>query len=277
MIGGAPVGQFASPYTFCNVTRFVGVLTSKSKEPATRKLAWSRYFGFYPTAFDFSKGGFHPDLAANPPVIQKGSFEDGCIHRFADGIAKTGNVPIVVFNSFRQRAPVSDCLREQYSYYAPGSDGKEWLACAERNIKSRGSWGLQAYDLKNGRNIASVPNTYVWGMSSRLLPGGEFLYLAEEVPADHAFDLSDVPPSAIELRVLMNGNWETRGTFPSKSRPKIVLTYPQGRYAVDHSTSGSRNGYAQLNTRHVGDLDEVQLEDGSWIGYDLREHKLTVR
>jgi hypothetical protein len=277
MIGGAPVGQFGTPYTFCNVSRFVGVLTSKPNELGTRKLAWSHYFGFYPTTFDFSKGGFHPGSADNPPVVQLGSFEDGCIHRFADGIANMGGASVVVFNSFRQRSLVSNCLREQYSFYAPGSDGKAWLACAERNTKSRGSWTLQAFDIKTGRNIVSIPNTYVWGMSNKLLPSSEFVYLAEGSPSDHAFDLSDVPHSALKLYALVDGNWTLRGTFPKAGRPKIVLTYPLGRYAVDYSTSGSRNGYAQLVTRHVGGQDEVQLDDGSWVAFDSQAHKFVLR
>jgi hypothetical protein len=268
MIGGAPVGQFGGPYAFCNVSRFVGVLASVTKAPAARKLAWSHYYGRNSTVFDLSKG-YRPEQAAHPPVVRPPDIENGCIHRFSDGIATTGDARIVIFDAFRQTAPADLCTAEQYSYYAPGNDEKVWYACWDKNLKSKGTWTVQAFTLENGRSLFTQTNFYVWGMSDNFLPGREQVFLAEHLPAQQSFDLSDVTPSKLVVVTLSHGQWQMRGSFPIAGRPKIVLSYPGGPYGVD-SASANRNGYADLVTRKNKEsgLDEVELEDGSWVAYE---------
>src|SRR5205085_2209477 len=63
MVGGAPVGSFTDAY--CNVSRFVAALDSTPGQPSTRRLAWSRYFGFNSTTF----GTIDPQYAGDPSSV----------------------------------------------------------------------------------------------------------------------------------------------------------------------------------------------------------------
>jgi hypothetical protein len=131
IIGGVPVGELTD--AFCNVSRFVAVLKATPGNPGSRKLDWANSYGFADNIFLSTD----PSLSNNPPVGRLGDFENGCIHRFSDGLSTIGTTPVVIFNYFKHDAVADQCLKEQYSYYQPGNDGSAWLACLNKNLKSR--------------------------------------------------------------------------------------------------------------------------------------------
>jgi hypothetical protein len=263
MIGGAPVGTFTDAN--CNVSRFVATLAATPGSPASRTLAWSDYFGFASSIFV----RYDPAYLSNPSadLARLGDFVDGCIHRFSDSRTTIDGVDAAIFDYFDAEAPYDTCLVQQYDLYLPPAwtdeKARVWYECFNRNVASMGRWGMQARRVGDGASVTGSQDTYVWGRSDRLLPGGEILYLVEVLPSRVRFDLADVPPSALRVYALVAGLWTERGVFPVAGRPALRSVMPEGAIGV-----GSFTGLAELDALDLdGDgLDEIALTDGTRIG-----------
>jgi hypothetical protein len=272
--GGAPIGSFTD-YN-CNVTRFVAVLATPPGSPSARGLAWSSYFGFASTLFS----AYDPAYAADPSAVvsRLGDAMDGCIHRFSDSRAVMDGEDIVIFNYFTQTAPVGLCLYEQYQLYLEPTWTEEkqraWNECFSRNVGAIGVWGMQARAEASGQSRTGGLNTYIWGRATTLRPGGETLYLVELLPGEGRWDLADRAASALVVYALVGGYWTDGGTFPVPGRPMIRHEPARGARGVASSTT-----YEELTLEDVdGDgLDDVELEDGTWVGWSTSASDFVVR
>lgn len=267
-VGAAPNGTFED-YN-CNVSRFLAVIDLRSKS-----LVWSTYKGFASTIFSTTD----PKYAADPsPVItRKGNFVDRCVHRFSDSRTTIDGKPSVVYNIFHG-ATVATCLTQQYALYLgdpadpdpekrpwSASKQKAWGDCQTANIKAKGQWAMEALGEADGSSVTGGVGNYVWGWTNKMVPGGETLYLVEQLPAEHRFDLSDVPAPKLEVRALIKGLWTPRGVFPVAGRPKMVMASAAGARGL-----GSYSAFAELSLRDV-DCDgvpEVELADGTFVGWN---------
>ncbi len=281
-IGAAPVGTFTDYY--CNVSRFAAVIESPAGAPDARRLAWSHYAGFASSIFS----EYDARYAADPSQVltRLGNFTDRCMHRYGDSRTTMDGTPVVLFNSFHG-APVDTCLKEQYALYIgdpndanadarPWSTAKQqaWGVCQEKNLKSRGTWAMEVLREADGLPVTGSLQTYVWGWSTSLRPGGEPLYLVEVFTRDVAFDVSDVPPPMLEVRALVNGLWSPRGKFPRAGRPAI--------HQADGSGARGLGAYSYFAELDLADIDcdglpEVKLEDGTWIGWSVTNAMFVIK
>ena len=266
IVGGAPLGSFED--TNCNVSRFVAMLAQDGMVPETRHLAWSRYYGFASTIFDT----YDPFYDTNPAgdVVRPADVMDGCVHRFSDSLTIMEGVPAVLINYFDQQAPHDLCLEEQWALYQVPvwTDAKAdaWYSCFAANVASSGVWGMQLLRVSDGHPLTGGQGHYVWGWSDALLPGGEVVYLLEMLPGEGRFDLADRAPSPLQAFALVNGIWSSRGVFPVEGRPLMKSTQ-----AIDSLGVGSMTYISELTVADAdGDgIQEVALEDGSWIEWSL--------
>jgi hypothetical protein len=272
VVGGIPVGSFAD--VNCNVSRFVAVLSSVKGQPATRKLAWSRYLGFASTIFS----AYDPKYAANPPVARAADILDKCVHRFGDSYSVMDGSEVAIYNYFASDPPVDRCLDKQYQLYLPptwtAAKAKAWYDCLAKNLKVTGVWGMQVLRLSDGLPLTGGQQNYVWGRTTTLLPGGEPIYLVEMTAKKTKYDLSQEPASKLQALALVKGLWTARGTFPQLGRPKLVSRPAEGPRGV-----GSSTAFAELTLQDLDadGLSEVQLADGSWVGYDAASKALVLK
>ncbi|MBX4204695.1 MAG: dockerin type I repeat-containing protein [Candidatus Doudnabacteria bacterium] len=274
MIGGIPVGSFTDP--FCNVSRFVGVLESNPGQAQSRTLKWSKYLGFHSTIFSTTGD---PALVSNPPISRPADMMNRCIMLFSDGRTKIGTNDAIIFNYFIQEQPVSNCVYEQYQLtVAPvwtTAKDTAWNNCIAQNLKSKGNWAMAAYRQSDGVGLTASGNNYIWGMSDKLIPSGQMIYLTEILPTSVTFDLSDRPLPKLEARTIdANGFYGYTGTFPVSARPKIQVTIPEKNRGM-----GAGSYFAELTTQDL-DFDgllEVQLENGQWVGYSSASNSFVVK
>ena len=261
IVGGTPVGSFGDD--LCNVSRFLAVLEQSPAQPATRALAWSRYFGFSSTIF----ATYDAKYAADPmqDVARLADAVDGCIHRFSDSRTTMNGAEVLLINYFAMSAPIDLCLVEQFALYQPPTWTDEkadaWYACFAKNRTAPGVWGMQVLDERTGVGLTGSQGTYVWGWSDLLRPG-ERIYLVQYLAGPGAFDLSDRPLTALKAHALSDGLWQARGEFPVPGRPKLRQQDPQGPRGV-----GSYTFFSEL-TLHPGDPAGVELDDGSIVAHD---------
>ncbi len=273
IVGGSPVGSFAD-YN-CNVSRFVAVLESTAGSPASRVMRWSDYFGFASSIFVHYDAAYESNPASD--LARLGDFENGCIHRFGDSRTTIDGQDAVMFDYFAADAPVDPCLVEQYRLYVGPYDMAEWdawYACFGRNIAQTGIWGMQARRVSDGSSITGSQGTYVWAQTDRMLPSGEIVYLVESVPMHSRFDLAGVAPTRLAVSALVSGLWAARGTFPVAGRPRIASIPAEGPTGV-----GSFTPLAVLTTddRDHDGLADVQLDDGTWIGWNATTRAFVVK
>jgi hypothetical protein len=265
IVGGVPVGGHAD--SLCNVSRFLAVLASSPGAPGTRQLAWSSYLGFHSSIFSAYDAMYEADPWA--VMARPGDMLDGCIHRFSDSLTEVGTTESVMVNVFTQTAPIDMCVDEQYQLYIPPTWTQEkadaWYDCVAVNVASPGRWGMQVRRLTDGASVTGSQDTYVWGWSDAVHPGGERVYLVEVLPSSVRFDLVDAPVTAIMVWALPgDGLWSPRGQLPVAGRP-MIASVP----AEDHRGVGSYTGLAELvlEDRDGDGLEDVQLADGSWAGW----------
>ena len=86
--------------------------------------------------------------------------------------------------------------------------------------------------------------------------------------------MSQEPAQKLQALALVKGLWTARGTFPKVGRPKLIA-----RPAEGHRGVGSSTAFAELSEKDLDSdgLNEVQLEDGSWVGYDAVSKVLVVK
>jgi hypothetical protein len=265
LVGGTPIGSFTDD--LCNVSRFVAVLDATPGQPATRHLAWSRYYGFSSTIFSTYSPAFVGDPAAD--VARLADVVDGCIHRFSDSRSRMDGEDVLVLNVFTMDAPIDLCLDEQYDLYQEPAWTPEkadaWYECFGQNVAAPGVWGQHVLREGDGSPLTGSQETYVWGWTDALVPGDEVVYLVEVLPGSGAFDLSDRTPGTIEARALVDGLWSARGSFPDAGRPRVLAVPAEGSRGV-----GSYTPFAELSLadRDGDGLVEVEREDGTFVGWD---------
>lgn len=119
------------------------------------------------------------------------------------------------------------------------------------------------------------PSRYLWGMSNRLFPSGEPIYLVEPLPAEaHPFDLRLLPTPRLAMRSLEDGRWVERGSLPIEGRPTFQWlrgTGPRGH--------GSSSYFLELIEQDLdGDgLTEFQLEGGTWVGWSQQSANWAIK
>jgi hypothetical protein len=281
MNSGAPVGNFKYDI-YCGPSRFVGVLASTPDAPASRSLAWSAYFGFGSHDFTPLTNANDP----NSPIYRYGDMANGCINRFGDGLSKIDGNDVLIYNHFVQTNPDLDlspahdfCKAAQLTFYATGDPTAEF-DCWSNFLKAPGSWHMQARAVKDGTVVSQSADTYVWGMSDRLLPTAEKVYLVQLLPSQgHKFDMTDVPPSPIAVMALVNSSWTSRGTLPKAGLPKILMTPTNVNPAHGLGITGLNSSFAYLTTRPsaTSGLEDILMEDGTWVGYDPATKSFIVK
>jgi hypothetical protein len=271
-VGGAAIGSFDD--AIANVSRFVAVIDSVPGAPLTRRLKWSKFYGYAATTFAV----IDPKLAADPPVLRRADLVNGAIHRFSDSRAVVNGREAVILNYFRQAAVTDGCLTAQYKVYLPPPFAPEtydaWLKCLRKNLKNPGIWTVQVLAQSDGTLLIETPNVYVWGVVADVLPGQGTMYVTEDLSGTMPYDLSDRPPGTLKLRSLSRAGWGKAEPFPLPGRPKIT-SVERSRGAVGNSQSP----IAELTLHDLdGDgLQELQLLDGTWIGYDAHAKGLVAK
>jgi hypothetical protein len=266
-VAGSPVGAFDE--YMCNVSRFAAALATD--DSGRLGLAWSVYYGFQSSTFS----RFDPDLAAAPPVDRLGDFTNGCIHRFSDARTVLDGRGVVLIDVFHTAADADRCLPEQYALYLPPAtnwgDAKyeAWLACAKRSRDTAGDWTVEALDARTGELVASVPRSYVWGWSDRVLPGGRPIYVVESWTDRAGFDLDRrTEPRALHLAAFDHGHWTDIAAFPAgAARPLVRAVQPHGPIGTGAFTTLAELSFAD---RDGDGLVDIELMDHTWIGYDAR-------
>jgi hypothetical protein len=219
------------------------------------------------------------------PIYRYGDFANGCINRFGDGLSKIDGTDVLIYNHFVQTNPDLDlspshdvCKAAQLTFYATGNAAPEF-DCWHYFLKAPGSWHMQARAVADGQIVSQSSDTYVWGMSERLLPTAEKVYLVQVLPSQgQMFDMTDVPPSQIEVLALVNASWTSRGGFPVAGVPKIVITPTNVNPAHGLGITGLNSGFAYLTTQaNASGLEDVQMEDGTWVGYDPGTRSFIVK
>lgn len=267
MVGGIPVGTFDDPK--CNTSRFVGVLESNPGDPSSRILKWARYFGFHSSIFS----AMDPVGIDTATILRPADMMNRCIHRFSDSRSTMGNTEVDIVNYFKQSAPVDTCIPEQRLYYKGNQD--PWQACILKNLKSKGVWGMRVIRESNGATLTGSLNSYIWGKADNFYSTAEPVYLVEILPDSEMFDLSDQPPPKLQARTIgANGLWNVLGTFPITGRPLIKKVPPSSSRGL-----GIGYYYAELTTsdRDEDGFMDVQLTDGSWVGYSKTKGTLVVK
>lgn len=274
IVGGAPLGTFED-YN-CNVSRFVAMLESPAGNPGTRGMTWSHYYGFGSTIFDTYSPAFVGNPAAD--IARAADVMDGCVHRFSDSRSRMDDVDVIVFNRFYMDAPVDLCLDEQFDLYQepPWTEEKAdaWYDCFATNVGATGRWGMQVLRESDGAGLTGGQDVYLWGWSDALHPSGEVVYLVETFDGPGRFDLADRAPSALRWYTLEKGLFVAQGVAPQGGRPTIARAQPTPSLGQGGSSFSSE---LNLDDRNADGLMDVELEDGTWIGWDDATQAVVVR
>ncbi len=243
----------------CNASQWVGVFESTPGQPATRRLKWSHYKGFSANSLDNSCA-----------VLRDGDFVNHCIHAPGDGLSTELGVAIVGYDQFTASTEFHDCVDEQCEWYR--DDTPAWDTCREQDLQTAGTWSYVVLEQTTGDTAAVFPQTYVWGQSDKIWPGG-WTYLVEPMTAQHFAIGPQV--NAIALDALAGSSWSQRAVFPM-GRPWLSARYRPPADAHNASI-GDDQLIAQLTLRDVdptsgdGGLQEVmiRLPDGNcqWWGH----------
>jgi len=212
-------------------------------------------------------------------IARPADYQNGCIHTFSDSRSIMDGERVIIFNYFRQEAPLRTCLKEQYDLYlAPAwtaNKQEAWHSCSAANLASPGLWNMRVLRERDGSLLAENLNVYIWGASTDLLPSSEMVYLVELLPPQAIpFDLSPHAPGPLHVRALNNGQWSERGMFPIAGRPSLRFDGGGGPRGC-----GSYDCFAELILEDIdGDgLKDIQMADGSWIGYARGESRFILK
>jgi hypothetical protein len=96
----------------------------------------------------------------------------------------------------------------------------------------------------------------------------------ELLPGPGQWDLADRAPSPLAVYALVAGLWTDRGVFPVAGRPMIRHEPARGARGVASYTT-----FEELTLDDVdGDgFDDVQLADGTWVGWSGAASAFVVR
>jgi hypothetical protein len=266
-IGGSHVGSFAD-YN-CGVSRFAMALESETSSPSLRRLAWSQYYSFGSTILN------------GQTVVRPADVLDKCVHIPGDGLTKIDGTDAIVYNIFDQSAPIDVCLTEQKAVNANPTDATfaAFYACFAKNVgtgspvSAAGSW--RTVFLRQDTGAAVTGGTgYVWGYSAKILPGGKLTYLVEFPPANARFNLEQGPRSTLVFESAKDGFYVEEGRTASPARPKIRTSQPFGKHG---SGGGNLLTELVLEDRDGDGLSEVQLDDGTYVGWSAAAKAIVVK
>jgi hypothetical protein len=162
------------------------------------------------------------------------------------------------------------------------ASGGSFRRSAEKDLRLR--WGMSVKRLSDGAQLTGSLDTYVWGWSTALRPGGEPIYLVEPTPNPVRFDLKTseggprLPAPQLLMRALVGGLWQDRGTFPIAARPAANWLPKIGGLGTGDYT-GVRT--LLLADRDGDGLSEVDMmrDDGThaWVGWNATSGTSVVK
>jgi hypothetical protein len=259
---GTTVGSFTDHY--CNVSRYMAV----ASWGYALDLAWSNYYSFIKTIFR------EPYAIEN--YSRYGDAIDRCVHRTSDSLYWAGSEPVTLFSYFDADPLANDCqaqvLGEQQSGFE-ASALAAYTACAEAQfLPALGRWTIQALRLSDGGGVNAWPGAYLWGRVTDFAPGEPYALLIETFSGDGKvrYDrVGHVPEQLYLSKINADYTWTHFGAVSAGAQPSIALRANHGLGSHPPGLGHSYAGIPELITADVdGDgFQDVQLTDGSWIGY----------
>jgi hypothetical protein len=313
IVAGEGVGTFSDPY--CSVSRFTAVLENPPGTIAQRTLKWSVYTSFllYSFAcfysgtpctvcdaqnplcyFDSSTGTYRPQVSRDADM------QNGCIHRFRDGVSRMDGKDVVIFNQFDADPYAYKCSDEQYAVYTSNWDPNvynRFVLCLGRvRDAARGRWRMITKNMATGAGLTGSMNTYVWGMSTDLVPSPEPVYFVELLPTNqkvafwHTLDGSFAKQPLYAFS-LVKALWTSRGKVQLSTDPTRVFRPVQRANGYPITVDPDDTVYYDVRTRpnaSVAGLVDILLTDGDptaptsgeqlrWYGYNPSTSSLAMK
>ena len=266
-----PVGSFQD--FNCNVSRYHSLLVSNAIAPTVLSRRWSVYHGF-------SGPHFRSPIDPNQVDVDRPSEGiDRCPHRFSDSLFSMRGKTVTMYNQFQVQGAYNRCVAEQHAAAVDPQNSAKIDAvvnCVKsNNLGALGTWSVIVRDAENEMPLAIHNQGYVWGVAEGFFPGEEAVYLYEPLPAQLRFDRQGHMPAALWV-MQGDANQQLRrvGEFPIAATPKLRSLEP-----TRGGTGVSWGGIPELTTRDLdGDgLVEVQLEDGTWVGFSRESESFVVK
>lgn len=290
LVGGRHIGAFPTsttdvsqaPLVMCNVTRYVGMLDSAPGAPGDLRMEWGWYFGYYQNAIE----NLPHILLGDGALVKRGSMAHGCIHRYDDSrLTSVEGRAAVAFSVFRVSSPDTQrtCEAEQRADYKARSaaSNEAFLACVISTSGTVGRWTLQVLDERTGASAVAAADTYLWGFSNEILPGGRTVLLVEKLNRPVPFNRLGVSEPQIHLLQLEStptwaftelGALPIQGAPYTQERGYDVAPPPFAQYK-----SGPNSRLVVRRNAQAKGLMDFQLVNGKWIGYSPAEGRLVTK
>jgi hypothetical protein len=275
LVGGQPVGYYPQTNTdhndawlvMCNVVRYVGVLGNPAGQVGSRVLEWGWYMGFQQAVFQNNSG--------EGTMLKSAFMAHGCIHRYSDSrVISAQGTPAVAFNVFRLSSPAPSCETEQRALFNGGftdSLQQVYRTCVIGTASHTGRWTLQVLDEGTGSGVVAIQDSYMWGYTDKLLPGGQLSFIVEPFDAPTPFARPKDSPRQMKIYALQSSSsWQLQNVamFPVTGRP--ALRYDSYETNPTLAGQGKNGNFMHLRTRpnqQASGLVDIQLENGQWVGY----------
>lgn len=263
VVAGDIVGRFQDG-EWCNVTRYVaGFRWNQGFQ-----LAWSHYVGWGRTLFN-----------DDGKASRRGDEVGRCIHRISDSVLNENSKSYVIYNQFDVTDRRTQCDRLALNYQGNISSAeaaeKYSLCLSSVAAKKPGAWNLNILDAKDGRQISSLGNHYVWGRVDKVWPDtSKALFLLHQNHPDGSYAQTAEDLKAFTLAYVQDGQFAPLSTLECPSavprlREGTVGGHGFGTYAPGKNTSTDNVGLKDVTIEDIdGDgLNDILLADGRWIGY----------
>lgn len=276
IVGGVTVGDISFSDPGCNGSRFITLLEAYPGSPGSQHMKYHTYYNWGADEFPSPRD---PALVDNPPVLHHGTLHK-CIHQPGDSRAVMEGERILVVNMFQQNVVVDPCIKESYaSGIAPDPDGskiRRLYECLPKRTYELGRWQAKIFDEQTGVELKTKDNLYIWGISKNFLPGGEFIYVAEELPATVSYDIrrSTSSQPTMALYRISNGEFVKLQNFPAAGRPEIRYVEP-----TDSRGSGGSASFGDLSVLDYENdgLEDLRLLNGNVVGYSANSRTLVLK
>jgi hypothetical protein len=289
LVGGNPIGAFPNsttdvaqaPLVMCNVTRYVGLLDSTPGALDSRRLQWGWYFGFYQNVIENRVN----ILLGDGALLKPGYLAHGCVHRYDDSRVSVEEKRAVAFSVFRLDALANQrtCETEQRAYFRSRTDAADTVfrACVIGTSSSAGRWAVQVLDETTGASFLAVADTYLWGFSTEILPGGQTVFLVERFERSIPFNRSGVPDPQIRvLQLNSQPNWKVTdiGLLPAAGAPVVrERGYGSTPPPFAHHKSGNLSRLSTRPNALAKGLVDFQMATGAWVGYSPSLGRLVLK
>jgi hypothetical protein len=289
ILAGSTVGNFAD--WNCSVSRYSAALRWKinpwpfgAPRPYAQ-LAWSDYASFSNTVFTHDTRSIHDILRSGDGIYR-------CLHRFSDSLLQISGKPAVAFSQFEtpERPDCNALIFEAQKNGFRQEDIQRTAACMDGQIKSiKGTWNIYVKDAVSGKNIGTLPHSYLWGRVENFWPGQGPLFLVENFSGDGKvrFDQAGhLPHSFSFVSIVKEASWSVVDILKSPgAAPRIDL---HECYASDRpgrgNAPGGNCGVPEFETKDIdGDgLNDIQLvakegKSAKWIGYSAKANKVVLK